>query len=180
MNKYVIISLSIVVLGFIILTVGLVFSNIILNALGCVMIILPILILKIKDYGTKRKSILEYMENKDKSILPLPKTKIRKKEIISSIMSLFITIIVIAFISIALKNYFFKLSDIDIKKAESDGCAKLSMGGTCITEPSKIYVPYDVNKDGIVGGIGDSLEDLLRTYYNCTGSCVRKRCGCPG
>jgi len=182
MNKYIIASLSIVIAGFIIFIVGLILSNFILSITGGVMIILPILILKIGEYKEKRKSLLEYMENKDKSLLPLPKTNLKKrlndKRIMSMLMSLFITAIIFAFITILLKNYVLGVSDIDLDKAIKDGCAKLNMGGTCITDPSKIIVPYDVNKDGIKGGVDDTLTNLLK-MYNCTDSCIRKRCGCP-
>lgn len=182
MNKDIIIVLSIIILGFIVTAIGFAFSILILNLVGIVIIVLPFLFLKLKDFGTRRKSLLEEMENKDKTVLPLPKTNIKlrlqNKKIISAIMSMFVTVIIIAFVYIMLKNYFFELSDIDLEKAVNDGCSKLKMGGNCIIEPSRIVIPYDVNKDGVKGGVGDDLENLLEKY-NCTDVCIRKRCGCP-
>jgi L-lactate permease len=179
MDKYEIALISVTVLGFVIFVTGLALSNYILSEVGGAMIVLIIVVFKLEQFESRRKSLLESMENKDQSILPQLKAKIKKREIIPMIMSVLITAIIIGFMYIMLDNYFLKISQIDVNGAVKDGCAKLNMGGTCITDPAKIIVPYDVNKDGTVGGNGDTFTNLLKNYFNCTGACVRKRCGCP-
>lgn len=179
MDKYKIITISMIVIGFVLFVAGIAISSSLLSEIAGGIIVIAIIIFKVGDYEEKRNSLLENMENKDKSILPQIKANIRKKEIIPTIMSIIIVVIIIAFLSVMLKAFFFNLGDIDIEKAVKDGCAKLNMGGTCITDSSTIIVPFDVNKDGTAGGINDTFSNLMNDYYNCTGSCVRKRCGCP-
>jgi len=180
MEKYKIITIFMLFLGFVLFVSAIALSSSLLTEIGGAMIVVAVIVFKIGDYEEKKSLLLESMENKDKSILPQIKTIIRKKEIIPTIMSVIIVIIILAFLSVMLDAYFFKMGEIDIDKAVKDGCAKLNMGGTCITDPSKIIVPYDVNKDGTTGGINDTFTNLMRDYFNCTGSCVMKHCGCPG
>jgi hypothetical protein len=180
MEKYKIITISMLVLGFVLFVSGISISSSLLTEIAGAIIVIAVIAFKIGDYEEKKSLLLESMENKDKSMLPQVKTIIRKKEIIPTIMSVIIVIIILAFLSVMLEAYFFKMGEIDIEKAVKDGCAKLNMGDTCITDPSKIIVPYDVNKDGTTGGINDTFSNLMRDYYNCTGSCIMKHCGCPG
>ena len=180
MEQYKIITIFMLVLGFVLFVSGIAISNSLLTEGGGAMVVIAVIVFKIGGYEEKKSLLLESMENKDKSILPQIKTIIRKKEIIPTIMSVIIVIIIMAFLSVMLDAYFFNIGEIDINKAVKDGCAKLNMGETCITDPSKIIVPYDVNKDGTTGGINDTFTNLMKDYYNCTGSCVMKRCGCPG
>ena len=180
MEKYKIITFFMLFLGFVLFVSGISISSSLLTEVGGAAIVVAVIVFKIGDYEEKKSLLLESMENKDKSILPQVKTIIRKKEIIPTIMSIIIVIIILAFLSVMLEAYFFKMGEVDVEKAVRDGCAKLNMGETCITDPTKIIIPYDVNKDGITGGINDTFTNLMREYYNCTGSCIMKRCGCPG
>ncbi|MFH1228807.1 MAG: hypothetical protein V1678_00085 [Candidatus Aenigmatarchaeota archaeon] len=177
MEKYETASLALFVLSFVLFVAGLATSNVLLSGISGVIVIFGILLFKLGQYEDKRGSFLDKIENKDKALLPLFKAQIKKKEIITSILSLVIVVVIMAFVAIMLNRYFFKMSDISLEDAIGDGCAKLNMGDTCITDPVKIIVPYDVNGDGKAGGDGDTFSNLMKTQ-NCTGNCILKRCGC--
>lgn len=173
--------ISAFVAGFILFTLGILEGDLILSATGGVIAIMVPLILKLKQYQVKRKSILDYAENKDESILPLKRTTLRKDDNkVKVLMMIFIALITLGFTTILMKNYIFEPNYFSLQKAVNDGCTELNMKGNCNKDPSEIMVPLDVNKDGTAGGSGDTLSNLFEKYYNCTGSCVRKRCGCPG
>lgn len=180
MDKYKAIIVSVITISFILFAVGIAISYSLLIEITGAIIVILIIILRLKDYKKKEKTFLENIENKDQSILPQIRTIMRKREIIPTIISIMIVLVVMTLLFIMLKFYLFSESNIDIDKAVKDGCAKLNMGEICITDPSKIIVPYDVNKDGIAGGINDTFSNLMNDYYNCTGACIKKRCGCPG
>jgi hypothetical protein len=179
MEKYGIVAIASLVLSFVLFIAGLATSNVMLGGVGGIFIIFAAIIFKIGQYEEKRSSLLQRMENKDHALLPLFKATVKKREVASTILSITVLVIIIAFLIVMLNSYFFKMSNIDLDKAIKDGCAKLNMGDTCITEPAKIIVPYDVNGDGRAGGDGDTFSSLMAAQ-NCTGSCVMKRCGCPG
>jgi len=181
MNKYTIIMISAFVAGFIVFTLGILGGDLTLCATGGVIVIMVPLILKLKQYQVKRKSILDYNENKDESLLPLKRTSLRRDDNkIKALMMIFIGLVALGFTSILMKNYIFEPNYFALQKAVNDGCTELNMRGACNKDPSQIMVTLDVNKDGIAGGPGDTLSNLFEKYYNCTGSCVRKRCGCQG
>jgi hypothetical protein len=177
MERFEEISLAMVALGFIVFTLGLFLSMGILNWIGGAMITIPVVVLLVKGYEERNSSLLDNMENKDRSVLPTYKANIRRKEILPAIMSLLLIIVVVAALGIMLKTFFFQLSDIDVDRAIKDGCAKVNMGGSCITAPSSIIIPYDVNNDGVKGGTGDTFLSLMESQ-NCSESCIMKRCGC--
>jgi hypothetical protein len=177
MNKIAILSL--IVLGFIIFIIGIILGDVRLNAVGFIIIILTVFYVFLKEKEVKKKSILYYIENKDESVLPLSKSNIKKKEIkISLFLTLFISIVAFALAWNMLSNYLFAPSPLSIENIINKGCTEL-VRGTCDKDPSTIVVPYDVNKDGIVGGINDTLSNLLK-MSNCTDACIKRRCGCIG
>jgi len=182
MNKDIIITVILIIIitaGLIVFTIGVISGDSILSVMGGVMVILPPLILKLRGFKRKRKSVIYYMEDRDKTILPLKRTSVKKKEFnLRPLILIFIAVIAVGLTMILMRRYVFKPTYITFGAAVNDGCAILNMGG-CKKNPSEIIVNYDVNKDGIIGGIGDNLSDLLEGYGNCTGNCIRIRCGCP-
>lgn len=181
MNKYTIIMIFAFIAGFILFTLGILLGDLILCATGGSIAILVPLILKLKETQVKKSSVLDYIQTKDESLLPLKKSVLKKEDNkIKVLMMLFIALIALGFTTILMKNYIFEPNYFTLQQAANDGCTKLNMQGGCKTDPSQIAVSLDVNKDGIVGGVNDTLASLFEKYYNCTDSCVKKRCGCQG
>jgi uncharacterized membrane protein YiaA len=181
MNRYTIAMILAFIAGFIVFIFGMLYGDLIICATGGLIAILVPLIFKLRQYQEKRKSILDYAENKDESLLPLKRTPLRRDDNkIKALMMIFIGLIALGFTSILMKNYIFEPTYFTLQKAVNDGCTELNMKENCNKDPSEIMVPLDVNKDGTVGGPSDTLSNLFEKYYNCTGSCVKKRCGCPG
>ena len=188
MNRDIIITIIIVLAGFVIFTIGIVSGDLIWNIIGGIIIVLPPIILKLKDFKKKRKSLIHYIESEDEPILSSKKTRVSfeikekikklRKFFEKAIIMIFIAGIAIGLASILMTKYVFKPTYITSEAAVSNGCAILNMGG-CKKDPSEIIVNYDVNGDGKIGGVDDNLSNLLE-IYNCTGNCIKRRCGCPG
>ena len=173
--------ISAFVAGFVIFTLGILSGDLTLCATGGLIVILIPTILKLKQYQAKKSSVLDYVENKDESILPLRRTILsRENNKVKALMMIFIALISLGFTSILMKNYIFEPSYFTLQNAVNDGCKVLNIQGVCKADPSQILVQLDVNKDGAVGGVNDTLANLFEKYYNCTGSCVKTRCGCQG
>ena len=176
MEKYKVFSIAMVIAGFIILTVGIFFLDFILSILGGLLVGLSIFVIEIKESEVKEKSILELMEKRGGSILE--KTKISKEKVIPILTSVIITVIIFTFLYILLRRNFMATTTVSYDKAISDGCSKMKIS-RCEIDSERIYVTYDVNKDGMVGRIGDSLYNLLNQPPNvCNETCIKKLCNC--
>lgn len=181
MDRYTIIMIFAFVAGFALFTLGILAGDLTLCAMGGAIAIFVPLIFKLRQEQSKKKSMLYYVENKNESIFPLKKTIIRRDESkIKGLMVLFVGLIALGFTSILMKNYIFEPNYFTLQKVVNEGCTQLNMQGGCKTDPSQILVQLDVNKDGTTGGVNDTLANLFEKYYNCTGSCLKKRCGCSG
>ncbi len=176
MEKYKVFSIVMVIAGFIILTVGIFFLDFILSILGGLLVGLSVFVMEIKESEKKEKSILELMEKREGSVLS--KTKITKEKVIPILTSVIITVIIFTFLYILLRRNFMGTTTVSYDKAVNDGCAKMKIS-RCEIDSERIYVTYDVNKDGMVGRIGDSLYNLLNQPPNvCNETCIRKLCNC--
>ena len=176
MQRYKVFSIVMVIVGFTILTVGIFFLDFILSILGGLLVGLSIFVMEIKESEVKEKSILELMEKRGGSILE--KTKISKEKVIPILTSVIITVIIFTFLYILLRRNFMATTTVSYDKAISDGCSKMKISRCDITS-ERIYVAYDVNKDGMVGSIGDSLYNLLNQPPDaCNETCIRNLCNC--
>ena len=176
MEKYKVFSIAMVIAGFIILTVGIFFLDFILSILGGLLVGLSVFVIEIKESEVKEKSLLELMEKRGGSVLS--KVKISKEKVIPILTSVIITVIIFTFLYILLRRNFMGTTTVSYDKAISDGCAKMKIS-RCEIDSERIYVTYDVNKDGMVGRIGDSLYNLLNQPPNvCNETCIRKLCNC--
>jgi hypothetical protein len=187
MKRDTLITIIIIIAGFIIFTIGIVLGDLIWNVIGVMIIVLPPIILNIKK-KKDRKSLIHYMEEEDESILSSKKTRVRFeiKEKLKKLRSFFEKAIIMIFIagialglaSILMTRYVFKPTHLTSETAIIEACSIYNRGG-CKKDPSEIIINYDVNGDGIIGGVNDSLSNLLE-LYNCTDNCIKRRCGCVG
>jgi len=187
MNKDTTITIIIILVGFIIFTIGIVLGDLSWNVIGGLIIFLPPIILEIKK-KRDRKSLIHYMEREDESILSSSKPRIRfeiketlkkiRRFLEKAIIMVFIAGITLGLATILMTKYVFQPTHITSETAIIDGCSKLNRG-RCENDPSNIIVNYDVNGNGITGEVEDNLLNLLK-MYNCTGDCIKKRCGCIG
>jgi len=174
-----IIIFSIVLLGLLIFVISLVSGDVGLGVISVIMIILPPLYLYLKGKG-KEKPVLIYPESKYEPILSSSRPiKEKKKNLITLIMTIFISVVVLGFSWMWLKNSLSTPSPLSLGGVINSACIELDPRSGCKKDPSIITVLYDVDEDGIIGGVNDTLSNLLEKY-GCTGDCIKRRCGCPG
>jgi len=176
-----IIILTLVLVGLVTFAIGMLINNLTVNIAGFLIVTVTLFYKLIKDMVRKEKSAFEYMENKDKSILPLPKATLKRRGVrISHIIAFVIsvTVFMLAWNLMTEKTIFNPSSPLYLESVINKGCVEFRPNG-CNSDPSKVTVEYDVNRDGIIGGVNDSLSGLLANY-NCTGDCLKRRCSCPG
>ncbi len=167
-------------IGLIILIAGVILNNITLIFAGPIISVLLFIFSYIKISKEKRDRMF-IPRNEYETILS-SRTKKDKKRIQKRFISLFmsITIVLIVFwiIWFFLSSYLYAPSPLATENIINDGCRELNPGtGKCEKDPSEIIVNFDVNEDGIVGGVNDTLSNLLKKD-DCTGTCIRERCGC--
>lgn len=187
MKKDTAITIIIILAGFVIFSIGIVSGDFVWSVIGGIIIILPPIILNIKRKREK-KSFIHYVETEDKPILSSRKTREEfeikeywkriRKFFEKTFIMIFIAGVALGLASIMMTKYVFEPSHVTLESALINGCAILNSGG-CNKDPSEIIVNYDVNGDGIIGGIDDNLSNILERY-NCTGVCIKRRCGCIG
>jgi len=173
-----IIIFSIVLLGMIVFVMSMIYVDTRLGIISVVMITLPSLFWYFRGRKTE-KSVLIFPEEKYESILSSYKPLVKKKNIIRIIITIFIASIVLGFSWMWLKNSFSSPSPLSLGGVINSACIELDPRTGCRNDPSKIIVNYDVNRDGKRDGVNDTLSELL-AKYNCTGDCIKRRCGCPG
>jgi hypothetical protein len=175
-----IIAFSIVVIGLLTLANGMIIGDLTWVIAGFVMIFFPVLFKYASQKEKEEKTVFDLNENKDKFLLNLPKTIIRKKDVkLSLILTLFFALIAFVLSWNFLIKYLFSPTSISLENAISNGCIILDPRSGCNKNPDNIIVSYDVNSNGVVGDANDTLSNLL-VKYNCTGDCIKKRCSCPG
>ena len=179
MNKFIV--LIGVLSGLLVFVLGMALNNITINLTGFVIVTITLFYKLIKDFVRKEKSAFDYIENKDEYILPLKVTVLKKRQVKISQIIIFIislTVFLLAWNIITEKTIFTPSSPLYIESVINQGCTEMRPNG-CKEDPSKIIVQYDVNRDGVIGGANDTLASLLEKQ-NCTDTCLKKRCSCPG
>jgi len=187
MKKSMIIVIILIAVGLAIIISGILLGEFLVCIIGGIVIALSPLALEVKK-RKDRKSLMEYMEKDERPILSTRKEvgEIEEEERWKKLKQFFekITIMVIVaagalgLVVIMLQNYFLNPTYMSIETAITEGCSILHRSG-CKADPSEIIIDYDVNGDDIIGGVNDTLSNLLG-IYNCTGSCIKRRCACTG
>jgi len=173
-----IIIFSIVLLGLIVFVISMISGDVRFGIIGIIMIILPSLYWYFKG-EKKEKAVLIFPERKYESILSSSKSLSKKKNIIRVFMTIFIAGIIMGFLWMWLKNSFSSPSPLSLGGIINSACIELDPRTGCKKNPSQIKVDYDVNGDGVKDGVNDTLSNLLEKY-DCSGDCIKRRCGCPG
>ena len=178
-NNKIIIIFAISV-GLIICIIGIILSNLILIVIGPVIAILLFIFPYIKISKEKKKKLF-IPEDEYETILSVKSKRWkRRSKILGYFMAIIFGLIVFSIIWFFVGRYLSKPSSIPLSMENiiNDGCRKLNPGtGHCEKDPSTIIVDYDVNEDGIIGGVDDTLSNLLEKQ-DCTGDCIKQRCGC--
>jgi len=174
------IALFLVIAGLLILVNGMITGSLIWIIVGFVMVFFPVFLKNIGQSEKQEKTVFDLNVNKDKVVLNLPKTVVRKKDIkLSLILTLLVAMVAFALSWNFLIGYLFAPTPLSFESAVSGGCAELDPRSGCSKDPNSIIVRYDVNSNGIIGDANDTLKSLL-AKYNCTDTCLYRRCGCPG
>jgi len=178
MDKNKIIIISAISIGLIICVTGLILNNFILIVIGPAIAVLLFILPYIKISRDEKEKII-IPEDKYETILSIKSKQLRKrKKILGYFMAIVLGIIVFSIIWFFLSRYLYTPSSLSMENIVNDGCRKLNPGtGRCEKDPSTIIVDYDVNGDGTVGGIGDTLSAILEKQ-DCIGDCIKKRCNC--
>jgi len=167
MMKYYIIVI-LVMTSMALVVMGLIQTNVLWILFGCGMMFLSYYILK----KLKKRYEIDYGQQYEKKYET--KMKFHLKHFILAMIAVLILIVLWRGLSLTFSGS----SYLDIQSAISEGCEKLEPKKLCRNDPSKIIVTFDVNKDGIVGGEGDTFSALMEAQ-NCTAQCIKVRCGCP-
>jgi hypothetical protein len=171
-----IIYISIIIASIAAFVTGIMFNSILLIVPGGVVSIIVFLyfLLKLR----KEKESFDIPEDKYETVLsPIKKPFKIRKSILGYVTVIALGIVVLGISYTSMEKYLFKPSSLSIENMINDGCKKLNMDyGVCERDPSNITVNYDVNNDGIVGGVNDTLSNLLGP--SCDTPCIKRRCGC--
>jgi len=160
-----------VIFGIILIVAGLMQGNILWVIFGSFMIFLAYFVYE----RNKKKSFFEYYyRGREEKVKKIPPKKIKIKFILLSLLSFIVFIALWNLVT----NLFSDKSLLNLQIAINEGCKELDPKTFCKKDPSKIIIPYDVNGDGIVGGVNDSLSAVFEKR-GCVGECVKKSCGCP-
>lgn len=93
-------------------------------------------------------------------------------------------IVLIGMVALYMAGFFPFQKGIGSDAAKNAACNKLLRQNNCAIDTNTIKVNFDADNDGVIGGGGDTLENLCINYYGCTGSdtdkeiCCKKLCGC--
>ena len=185
MKKDAVVVLITIVIGSVIFAMGILLNDLIWNIIGGLLIVLSPILMNIKRKGD-RKSLLDLIEKEDRPILSTRKTRQefdeeefwkKTKQYLEKIFILLIIAgLALGLVVIMLQRFILQPSYLSSEAAVNDGCALFNRGG-CKGDPSEIIVNFDVNGDQVTGGTNDTLSNLLE-LYNCTGDCIKRRCGC--
>jgi hypothetical protein len=67
---------------------------------------------------------------------------------------------------------------LSFEEQKSDACNEFIANGC--ENSDEIIVQYDVDKNGVTGDIGDTLQALSENNYGCENiNCTRRLCACP-
>jgi L-lactate permease len=156
---------------------GIFFNNILLIVLGGFISMMVFLYFYLKLRKEKEK--FEIPEDKYETVLSMKSKKSFKvrKSFLGYILVIVIGIAVFIIIYGGLKKYLYTPSSLSIENVINEGCRQLNTGtGVCDKDPKNITLNYDVNKDGISGGVNDTLSNILGP--SCDIKCIKSRCGC--
>ena len=99
------------------------------------------------------------------------------KSLLSYVLLIVLGLAILIIIYISMKTYLYTPSSLSLENVINEGCRRFNTdNGLCQSDPDKIIINYDVNKDGTVGGVNDTLSKVLG--QDCDVTCVKKRCGC--
>ncbi len=169
--------LTIIIVSMAVFVAGILFNNILLIILGGMISIMVFLYLYLGLRKEKEK--FELPQEKYETVLTMKSKKSFKvrKSLLVYILVIVLGIAVLIIMYISMKTYLYTPSSLSIENVINAGCRKLNTGnGLCESDPNSITVDYDVNKDGKVGGVNDTLSNILGP--NCDIMCVKRRCGC--
>jgi len=169
--------LSIIIVSMAAFVAGIFFNNILLIVLGGVISMMVFLYFYLKL--RKEKERFDLPQEKYETVLSMKSKKSFKirKSFLTYILVIVLGIAVLIIIYISMKTYLYTPSSLSLENVINEGCRKLNTGnGLCEKDPNNITINYDVNKDGIVGGVNDTLSNILGP--NCDAMCVKRRCGC--
>ena len=176
-----------IITGISIAITGILVQEFLICIVGGLLIALSPIFLEIKK-KTSGKSIIDYIEKPDRPILSTRKDagEFEEEERWKKLKQFFEKIIIMVIVAagalglvvVMMQNYFLKPTYISTETAITEGCSILHRTG-CKANPSDIIINYDVNGDDVIGGVNDTLSNLLE-IYNCTGSCIKTRCACTG
>lgn len=169
--------LSIIIVSMAAFVAGIFFNNILLIVLGGVVSMMVFLYFYLKL--RKEKERFDLPQEKYETVLSMKTKKSFKisKGLLTYVLVIVLGIAILIIIYISMKTYLYTPSSLSLENIINEGCRKLNTGsGLCDGDPDKITLNYDVNKDGIVGGVNDTLTNILGS--NCDVLCVKKRCGC--
>lgn len=169
--------LTIIIVSMAVFVAGILFNNILLIILGGMISIMVFLYLYLGLRKEKEK--FELPQEKYETVLTMKSKKSFKvrKSLLVYILVIVLGIAVLIIMYISMKTYLYTPSSLSIENVINEGCRKLNIGnGNCDGNPNTITVNYDVNKDGTVGGVNDTLSNVLGP--NCDILCIKKRCGC--
>lgn len=173
----IVVYLSVIIVSMAAFVGGIFFNNILLIVLGGFISMMVFLYFYLKLRKEKEK--FEIPEDKYETVLSVKSKRPFKvrKSFIGYFIAIVFAILVFSLIYVFLKNYLYTPSSLSLENVINEGCRKLNTGnGLCESNPNNITVDYDVNKDGIVGGVNDTLSNILGT--SCDSLCVKRRCGC--
>jgi L-lactate permease len=169
--------LFIIIVSMAAFVVGIFFNNILLIVLGGVVSMMVFLYFYLKLRKEKEK--FDLPQEKYETVLSMKSKKSFKitKGLLTYILVIVLGIAILIIIYISMKTYLYTPSSLSLENVINEGCRKLNTGnGLCDGDPNNITVNYDFNKDGKVGGVNDTLSNILGT--GCDNLCVKKRCGC--
>lgn len=156
---------------------GIFLNNILLIVLGGGISMMVFLYFYLKLRKDKEK--FDLPQQKYETVLTVKEKKTFKirKSLLGYVLVIVLGMAVLITIYISMKAYLYTPSSLSLENVINEGCGKLNTGnGLCEGDPNYIIVNYDANKDGIVGGINDTLANALGP--NCDTNCIKKRCGC--
>lgn len=169
-NKYLIFSL--VVTGSLLMILGLLEGDVYWIIFGSIMTLFTFLVYK----REKEKFIIDYYKKRHKETED--ESKVEVKFHLKYVLALIIAIMFLIILYTLYIRFFASSSFLSSQTAISDGCRQLDPNTLCRKDPSKIIISADVNGDGIIGGSGDTLYEILKKD-GCIGDCIKARCGCP-
>ena len=187
MKKSMTVVTILIIVGVAIISTGILLKEFLICIVGGIAIAISPIFVEIKK-KTSKKSMIDYIEKDERPILSSRKETedVEEEERWKKLKQFFEKIIIMVIVAagalglviIMLQDYFLNPTYISIESAITEGCTTLHRTG-CKVDPSEIIINYDVNGDEIVGGVNDTLSNLLAAY-NCTGNCIKKRCACSG